>query len=212
MNCCAFGVFCIINCYFECVYRIRCIFPYIGTYLKYIFLRFFELVWKDVPEVWTIFVRTIFLRFGGIFGVLNGPPPPPSPASMSKFPSGGNKYGNKCFFDDLLWFLLKQLKKWIIVLRWLRHVLKFCIFAPQHLFFLFERIWSKPCAREAASEAALAIASLCLKKVGTVHASFWMIFNVSWHRFLYRILVFAQNATQCRTPAANLQDTFKEDN
>ena len=47
------------------------------------------------------FVCDLFRCLG--FLVLNGPPPPsPSPASMSKFPSGGNKYGNKCLFSDFL--------------------------------------------------------------------------------------------------------------
>ena len=50
-------------------------FLYIGTYFKCIF----DICWTNVPEVWTIFVRTIFLRLFGIFGVLNGPPPTPIP-------------------------------------------------------------------------------------------------------------------------------------
>ena len=34
---------------------------------------------------------------GGLGGVLNGPPPTPSPASMSKFPSGGKNMENNVF-------------------------------------------------------------------------------------------------------------------
>ena len=99
------GVFCIINWFFKCVYRIRCIFLYIWRYFKDIF----EHVLKNVPEVWTIFVRTIFvcivfLCFGGL-GVLNGPPHPhPWHQCQSSLP-GGSKYVNTCFFNDFLWLL-----------------------------------------------------------------------------------------------------------
>ena len=43
-----------------------------------------------------------FLRLLGTLRVLNAPHPnpSPSPASMSKFPSRGNKYGKKCFQND----------------------------------------------------------------------------------------------------------------
>ena len=118
------SVFCIIICCFKCVYRIRCIFLYICIYVEDVF----DIVWKSVPEVWTIFVRRILCVcwwFFGIWGVLNGPPPlpPPSPASMSKFPSGEEKYKiNVClsiFYD----FYKKKLKKCTkMVLKWLRRV------------------------------------------------------------------------------------------
>ena len=42
-----YGVFCIINCYFEYGIRILCIFLYIGRYFKDLFEHFF----KHVPEV-----------------------------------------------------------------------------------------------------------------------------------------------------------------
>ena len=67
-----FGELCITNCYFECVYPIRRRFLYIWTYFKDIYFKIF---WKHVPEVWTIFVRTVSLIFFDIL-VLNGPPPP----------------------------------------------------------------------------------------------------------------------------------------
>ena len=42
-----------------------------------------------------------------VLGVQNGPPPSPYPASMSQFPSRGNKYEKKKLFSDALWFLWK---------------------------------------------------------------------------------------------------------
>ena len=62
------GVFCIISCYFECVYRIMCHFLCMWIYFKDIFEHFL----KNVQEVWTIFVRNICLWFWRIL-VLNGP-------------------------------------------------------------------------------------------------------------------------------------------
>ena len=66
------GVICNKNWYFEYDIRILCILMYIGTYFKQNvghFLTFFGFL---IPEVWTIFVRTIFWYFWG-FLVLNGP-------------------------------------------------------------------------------------------------------------------------------------------
>ena len=94
---CIVGVLCIISYYFWCVYRIRCRFLYIWTYFKDMFEHFLN----NGPEVWTIFVRNIL--FGDCLGfwVLNGPPrhhhTPPSPASMSKFPSVGKHMENNVF-------------------------------------------------------------------------------------------------------------------
>ena len=65
----SFYVFCTINCYFGCVSQILCIFLCIGSYFKDIFEHFS----KNVTEVWTILVQTIyFLKFIWIL-VLNGP-------------------------------------------------------------------------------------------------------------------------------------------
>ena len=93
MNLCIVGVFCVINCYFKSVYRIRCRFLYIWSYFKN---KYFFTFLENVPEVRTIFVRTIVVWFfvnSGEFWVLNGLPPFPSPASMSKFPSRRKRYG-----------------------------------------------------------------------------------------------------------------------
>ena len=64
-----FGVFCIVDWYFEYDIRILYLFLYIWSW-KMWFFDIFRL--KTVPEVWTIFVRDIS---GDIFGilVLNGP-------------------------------------------------------------------------------------------------------------------------------------------
>ena len=82
-----FGVFCIVDYYFECVYRIRCIFLFIGTYLQDIFWYFSHLLNKCPRSVNNSRTKDS-LRFFGILGVLNGPLHPPPPASMSKSPSG----------------------------------------------------------------------------------------------------------------------------
>ena len=42
MNFGVVGVLCTINCYFEYVYRIRCIFLYIGTCFRYLFENLFS--------------------------------------------------------------------------------------------------------------------------------------------------------------------------
>ena len=90
-----------------------CRFLYIWRYFKYIVVH----VLTNVPEVWTIFVRTVFFSFLGIFVVLNGPPPTPSPASMSKFPSGGEKYIKNI---GKYWFSMFLIEK--MVLKWLRRI------------------------------------------------------------------------------------------
>ena len=64
---CICGVFCIISCYFWCVYRIRCHFLYIWKYFKERFLHF----WK-CPEVWTIIVRNVFVFPNCIYTVTFG--------------------------------------------------------------------------------------------------------------------------------------------
>ena len=102
-----FGVLCIINCDFECVYRIRCLFLYIGTYLKYIFLRFS----KNVPEVWTFFVRIIFEIFVH-FWCPKWSPPIPIPSVNVKVPLGGENMKTHTFLLFLLWFLWKIEKTW----------------------------------------------------------------------------------------------------
>ena len=69
------GVFCIIDLYFEYRIWILCIWLYMEAWFKNMFwdvLRIFRR-YKNVPEVWTIFVRTI--SFWDVLGfwVLNGP-------------------------------------------------------------------------------------------------------------------------------------------
>ena len=95
---------------------------YFSVYMN-IFQRYVFTIFEKCPEVWTIFVRTIFwdvFCFGGIGGVLNGPPTPThththtSPASMSKFPSGGNNYGKWWFCNDVLCFLWQKIKKMLL--------------------------------------------------------------------------------------------------
>ena len=61
-------VFGVLNCYFEYVYRILCIFLYIWSDFEDMF-KYFH---KNVPEVWTSVVRT-FVWDVLDFGVLNCP-------------------------------------------------------------------------------------------------------------------------------------------
>ena len=95
---CSVGVFCVIICCFESVYGIRCRFLYIWAYFKDVF-RYSSIF--NVPAVWTILVRIFCLRLFVICLDFGGPKwSPPSLASMSKFPSGGENMENKCFFND----------------------------------------------------------------------------------------------------------------
>ena len=80
---CIVGVFSIIHCYFESVYRIRCICLYIWRDFKDMFRHFLKKCPRRVSNFGTNFVF-VFFRFCMIWrswGVLNGPPPP-SLASM----------------------------------------------------------------------------------------------------------------------------------
>ena len=95
-----FGVFCIIYIFFMRLSYSVWFSVYMKTFLSFkIFLNIFL---KNVPGMWTIFVWTFcfcdFLRFEENFW---GPKwslhPSPSPASMSKFPSGGKVIENNCF-------------------------------------------------------------------------------------------------------------------
>ena len=72
------GVFCIIHCYFECVYRIRCHFLCIWRYLKNIFFRFLKKYPRSVNYVRTNSFCWYVSWFVGIVAVLNGPPTHPN--------------------------------------------------------------------------------------------------------------------------------------
>ena len=87
-----FGVLCIVSCLSDSLS--------FSVYME-IFCGFFILLEKCPRSVRNS--RTdYFLRLGGIWGALIGHPSPPSPASMSKIPSGGKNMERKCFFSDLL--------------------------------------------------------------------------------------------------------------
>ena len=79
---CVLGVFCTINYYFGYGIRILCIFLYIGTDFKDTFQHSTNNKSKHIPDMWTIFVRTIFLRCFWIL-VLNGLLTIPVPASAN---------------------------------------------------------------------------------------------------------------------------------
>ena len=89
---CIVGMLCIINCSLKYVYRILFFFCIYEHLLKILFGFF-----KKVPEVWTIFVRTVCLWFVcNLLGllVLNGPPPHasiPIPGVNVKVPFQGGK-------------------------------------------------------------------------------------------------------------------------
>ena len=95
------GAFCIINCYFECVYQILCHFLYIGRDVK----DMFDIFWKKKKERRRTqkceqFSYELFFDILGICWDLFPPPSPspsPSPASMSKFPSRGNNNMEQMF-------------------------------------------------------------------------------------------------------------------
>ena len=106
-----FGIFCVlctINCYFEYRIWILCLLLYMGTYLKDFVRHFSTFFGFPVPEVLTIFVRNIFLIIWGIWGVLM--PPPPSPASLSKIPSGGKNIEHFVLINVFYDFYFKKLK------------------------------------------------------------------------------------------------------
>ena len=120
-----FGVFCIMNCYFRCDYRIHCIFLYIWTYSKYRFWHFWR---KNVPEVWTIFVRILFCDLGGFGGGPKCPPnhrhhhPPPSPIPgvNVKVPFRGTKYENglRFLYIEMFWCFLRFWFGWVFGPKW----------------------------------------------------------------------------------------------
>ena len=62
---------------------------------------------KNVPEVSTVFVRTFLFVLGGFGGPKWSPPPPPSLASISKFPSRGEKMFLVAFYDFYEKLILK---------------------------------------------------------------------------------------------------------
>ena len=83
-----FGVLCITNCCFECVYRIRCTFLYIGTDSEDMFQHFWKMSQKCEQFSYEI-LFCYFLRLLRTFSPKWSPTQPPSPslASMPKFPS-----------------------------------------------------------------------------------------------------------------------------
>ena len=66
--------------------------------------------WNNVLEVWTIFVRTVFLRLFGIFGVLNGPPTP-IPGINVKVPFRGKLIWKIMFFLRIVCDFYKKIEK-----------------------------------------------------------------------------------------------------
>ena len=93
-----FSVFCIINCYSYCVYRIQCLFLYIWIYFKDVF----TFVWKMSQKCEQLSYELLFWDF---WDPKWPPHPTTSPASMSKFPSGGKKgIENNWSVNDFLWF------------------------------------------------------------------------------------------------------------
>ena len=81
--CLCFWWFCIINGFVQCVYRIRCRFLYIWRYFTDNVLHFGEKCPRSVNKFRTNDFVVNCCDLGG----LKWSPPPPSPASMSKFPS-----------------------------------------------------------------------------------------------------------------------------
>ena len=87
-----------------------------SVYMK-IFWRYFWTFLENMSQKCEQFSYELLFCDCLGFGVLNGPPPPPSPASMSKFPSGWKRL-KTIVLNDFLWFY-KKLKNCInIVLQW----------------------------------------------------------------------------------------------
>ena len=63
--------------------------------------------WKNVPEVWTIFVRRTFWGFWVLNGPLLPTPPNPIPGVNAKVPFRGKTYRNKYVFNVFLRCLQK---------------------------------------------------------------------------------------------------------
>ena len=103
--------FCITNCYFKCVYRIRCLFLYIWRYFKDSVLTLFWKMSQNCEQFsYEIFV-CVCCDFCD-FGVLSGPPPPPAtpiPGVNVKVPFQGKTNIEENLF---LWFLWKAVSKW----------------------------------------------------------------------------------------------------
>ena len=106
MHVCILGVFCIIDCCFKCVYRIRCRFLYIWTYFKDVF----DIFRKNVQKCERFSYELFFEIWGDLWVPQWSPPPSPSPAPMSKFPSAGNKYRKTCVFNAFYDFHKTKMK------------------------------------------------------------------------------------------------------
>ena len=102
--CCILGVLCIINCCFQCVYRIRYIYLYIWTCVEQ--CRRSVDTFRMRCFLWFVWIS---VDLCGILGVLNAPPSS-SPASMSNFPSRGKTYRWKLFLL-ILWDSMKKKEK-----------------------------------------------------------------------------------------------------
>ena len=67
---------------------------------------------------------------------------PPSPASMSKFPSGGKKVWNKCFFNDSYEHLENMVQKWLSRVAFVGSGGALCTkmikSGPQHILLKYE--------------------------------------------------------------------------
>ena len=98
------GVFCIIIYYFLCIHRILCHFLYIWTYFK----DAFQHCLKNVQKCEQFSYQISFCDF---VICCPTPHPPPSPASMSKFPSGGGKIWKNMFLMIFCDFDETKLKK-----------------------------------------------------------------------------------------------------
>ena len=106
IHCCIVDVFCKINCYCKCVYRIRCLFLYIWRYFKDMFYTSLKKWPRSVNNSRT---KYLFVNFWN-FGVLNGPlhththtHTHPQRQSQSSLP--GEKCRSKCFLVFFAIFL-----------------------------------------------------------------------------------------------------------
>ena len=121
--------------FFECVYRIRGILC-IHEHIQSLFLNIF---WKmsQMCEQFPYDLFVMFCDFGGFAGSYMVPPTP-SPASMSKFLSGGTNMENNCFWMIFVILMKKESLKMVIQLL---HVRAWSGLALQNASTLFHIVW-----------------------------------------------------------------------
>ena len=91
------GVLCIINCYFKCVYGIRCVFLYIWRYFEDMREHFLGIVRKMFQKCEQVSYEIFVWVLGGLFGGPKWSSLTPIPGVNVKVPFwGGKNIENTC--------------------------------------------------------------------------------------------------------------------